>query len=184
MNRNPTTPDFFTVEEAAKVLRIGRGAAYTLARQWRTTEGQEGLPVITLGKDVAGSPSRPRAALWRPTGRQRWTARTGHLNQARADPQAEATAGGRPPPRHLKAQAPWQRLYFNPDPQGQGSLRPAFGTNTCFGDGSGGADFKVVIRSPEWRRRSRAATHFSRRSTSPSRFATASSRSLSGEPAP
>lgn len=25
------------------------------------------------------------------------------------------------------AQPPWQRLYFFPDPQGQGSLRPIFG---------------------------------------------------------
>ena len=54
-----TLPDFFTVEEAAQVLRIGRGAAYTLARQWRQTGGQEGLPVITLGKTLRV----PRAAL-------------------------------------------------------------------------------------------------------------------------
>ena len=54
-----TLPDFLTVEEAAKVLRIGRGAAYTLARQWRQTGGQSGLPVITLGKTLRV----PRAAL-------------------------------------------------------------------------------------------------------------------------
>ena len=54
-----TNPDFLTVEEAAQVLRIGRGAAYTLARQWRQTGGQEGLPVITLGKTLRV----PRAAL-------------------------------------------------------------------------------------------------------------------------
>ncbi len=60
MKRDPSTlPDFFTVEEAAQVLRIGRGAAYTLARQWRQTGGQEGLPVITLGKTLRV----PRAAL-------------------------------------------------------------------------------------------------------------------------
>jgi hypothetical protein len=35
---NGSVPDFFTVEEAAKVLRIGRGAAYALARQWRVTD--------------------------------------------------------------------------------------------------------------------------------------------------
>jgi hypothetical protein len=54
-----TLPDFLTVEEAAQVLRIGRGAAYTLARQLRQTGGQEGLPVITLGKTLRV----PRAAL-------------------------------------------------------------------------------------------------------------------------
>jgi len=60
MRRDPSAlPDFLTVEEAAKVLRIGRGAAYTLARQWRTTGGQEGLPVITLGQTLPD----PRAAL-------------------------------------------------------------------------------------------------------------------------
>ncbi|MGH8924183.1 MAG: helix-turn-helix domain-containing protein [Acidimicrobiia bacterium] len=60
MSRDTSTlPDFFTVEEAARVLRIGRGAAYTLARQWRQTGGQEGLPVIALGKTLRV----PRAAL-------------------------------------------------------------------------------------------------------------------------
>lgn len=53
MRRDTSTlPDFLTVEEAAKVLRIGRGAAYALARQWRITGGQEGLPVISLGKTL------------------------------------------------------------------------------------------------------------------------------------
>ena len=60
MRRDTSTlPDFLTVEEAAQVLRIGRGAAYTLARQWRQSGGQEGLPVITLGKTLRV----PRAAL-------------------------------------------------------------------------------------------------------------------------
>lgn len=62
MRQNTSTPpDFFTVEEAARVLRIGRGAAYTLARQWRATDGREGLPVISLGKTLRV----PRAALER-----------------------------------------------------------------------------------------------------------------------
>jgi excisionase family DNA binding protein len=54
-------PDVLTVEEAAKVLRIGRGAAYELARQWRATGGREGLPVVTLGRSLRV----PRAALRR-----------------------------------------------------------------------------------------------------------------------
>jgi hypothetical protein len=46
----PGPPDFFTVEEAARILRIGRTAAYELARKWRATEGRDGLPVVTFGR--------------------------------------------------------------------------------------------------------------------------------------
>ena len=42
-------PEVLTVEEAASVLRIGRGAAYELARQYRTSGGKTGLPVVELG---------------------------------------------------------------------------------------------------------------------------------------
>jgi len=52
-------PDVLTVEEAAKVLRIGRGAAYDLARRWRVTNGREGLPVVSFGRSLRV----PRAAL-------------------------------------------------------------------------------------------------------------------------
>ena len=38
-----------TIEEAAKVLRIGRTKAYALATEWRTTGGQSGLPVVDFG---------------------------------------------------------------------------------------------------------------------------------------
>jgi excisionase family DNA binding protein len=54
-------PEVLTVEEAAAVLRIGRGAAYELARQYRLTNGREGLPVVTLGRSLRV----PRAALRR-----------------------------------------------------------------------------------------------------------------------
>ena len=49
-------PDFLTVEEAARVLRIGRTAAYQQAHLWLDT-GSEGLPVIRVG----GSLRVPRA---------------------------------------------------------------------------------------------------------------------------
>lgn len=42
-------PDLLTVEEAAALLRIGRNQAYDLTRQWRTTNGQSGLPVVEFG---------------------------------------------------------------------------------------------------------------------------------------
>lgn len=40
--------DFLTVEEAARVLRIGRTAAYQQAHRWLET-GTEGLPVHWVG---------------------------------------------------------------------------------------------------------------------------------------
>ncbi len=54
-------PEVLTVEEAAQVLRIGRGAAYELARRWRVTGGREGLPVVRFGRSLRV----PRAALLR-----------------------------------------------------------------------------------------------------------------------
>ena len=42
-------PSLLTVEEAAQLLRIGRTKAYAMARQWRESGGQRGLPVLDLG---------------------------------------------------------------------------------------------------------------------------------------
>jgi hypothetical protein len=42
-------PPLLTVEEAAKVLRIGRTKAYALAQEWRATSGRSGLPVVDFG---------------------------------------------------------------------------------------------------------------------------------------
>lgn len=42
-------PDLLTVEEAARVLRIGRTKAYAMAVQWRRTHGKTGLPVVDFG---------------------------------------------------------------------------------------------------------------------------------------
>ncbi len=42
-------PPFLTVEEAGRLLRIGRTKAYELTREWRATGGRSGLPVIDLG---------------------------------------------------------------------------------------------------------------------------------------
>lgn len=54
-------PAVLTVEEAAAVLRIGRGAAYELARRFRETGGRDGLPVVAFGRTLRV----PRAALAR-----------------------------------------------------------------------------------------------------------------------
>ncbi len=53
------TPDFFTVEEAARILRIGRTAAYLAAKRFRETDGAEGLPCVA----IRGSLRVPRRRL-------------------------------------------------------------------------------------------------------------------------
>lgn len=45
-------PEVLTIEEAADVLRISRNSAYALAKLWRESGGQEGLPVIELGRNL------------------------------------------------------------------------------------------------------------------------------------
>ena len=45
-------PDVLTIDEAADVLRISRNQAYALAKQWRETGGEEGLPVVELGRNL------------------------------------------------------------------------------------------------------------------------------------
>lgn len=49
-NASSSSPTFLTVEEAAAVLRIGRTAAYLLARRWLDSGGAEGLPVVRFGR--------------------------------------------------------------------------------------------------------------------------------------
>lgn len=45
-------PDFLTVEEAARILRVGRSRAYELTQRWRATAGKEGIPVVQLGRQL------------------------------------------------------------------------------------------------------------------------------------
>ena len=52
-------PPFFTVEEAAEVVRIGRTLAYQLAARFEATNGADGLPVVRIGRLLRV----PRAAL-------------------------------------------------------------------------------------------------------------------------
>ena len=51
--------EVLTVDEAASILRISRNAAYALAREWRATGGQSGLPCFELGRCIRV----PRSAL-------------------------------------------------------------------------------------------------------------------------
>lgn len=54
-----SAPALYTVEEAAKLLRVGRTKAYALTREWRATGGRSGLPVVDFGNILRV----PRAAL-------------------------------------------------------------------------------------------------------------------------
>ena len=42
-------PDLLTIEEAARVLRIGRTKAYAMGQEWRVTDGQSGIKVKEFG---------------------------------------------------------------------------------------------------------------------------------------
>ncbi|MGH9015362.1 MAG: helix-turn-helix domain-containing protein [Acidimicrobiia bacterium] len=42
-------PDLLTMEEAARLARVGRTKAYSMAREWRATGGRSGLPVVDFG---------------------------------------------------------------------------------------------------------------------------------------
>ena len=52
-------PDLLTVEEVARVLRIGRTTAYQEVNRFTATGGAEGIPVIVVG----GQKRIPRARL-------------------------------------------------------------------------------------------------------------------------
>lgn len=52
-----------TVEQAAKVLGIGRRLAYELANRFEETGGAEGLPVIRLGRCLRVPKARLEAML-------------------------------------------------------------------------------------------------------------------------
>ena len=45
----PAPPELLTVEEASKVMRIGRQLAYDLANDYLASGGTQGLPVIRFG---------------------------------------------------------------------------------------------------------------------------------------
>jgi hypothetical protein len=45
----PAPPELLMVEEASKVMRIGRQLAYDLANDYLASGGTQGLPVIRFG---------------------------------------------------------------------------------------------------------------------------------------
>ena len=83
-------PLMLTVEDAARVLRIGRSHAYNLTKVYLTSGGTDGLPVLRLGDLLCV----PKAALHElvTTGRVVQLI-PAHANNATAD----ATASRKPP---------------------------------------------------------------------------------------
>ena len=51
-SRRSSPPDFFTVEEAAAILRLGRTSAYREARKYFATDGAEGMCAHRFGKQI------------------------------------------------------------------------------------------------------------------------------------
>lgn len=93
----PESPDFFTVEEAARILRVGRTAAYALTRMWRDSEGREGLPVVAFGRLLRV----PRAALEAITG--------GPITTSTARPELVPTPEPVPPRARVRSDLPRPR---------------------------------------------------------------------------
>lgn len=82
-------PDFFTIEEAAAVLRVGRTAAYRLANVHLAT-GENGLPCERVGHQLRV----PRYSLerllggpvtWPPPGKAKASTRASEVETARLD---------------------------------------------------------------------------------------------------
>ena len=50
MGASAFVPDFFTLPEAGRILRIGRNSAYKAATEFERTGGVSGLPFVRIGK--------------------------------------------------------------------------------------------------------------------------------------
>jgi hypothetical protein len=115
----PEPPDFFTIEEAARVLRIGRTAAYELARTWRQTEGREGLPVVAFGRLLRV----PRTALESLSGGPVSVPRPGRTPR-QCEPAVETEV--REPARRVRADVPRHKRRRHPRPRSVSSDQTQF----------------------------------------------------------
>lgn len=129
-NRESTgLPALVTVEEAAAALRIGRTKAYAMAREWRTTGGRAGLPVVDLGhvlrvplcqlEALIGGPlssvdvDRTKGRIAKPKGASKSQARPSTPPSTAATPATVPTTS----PRLRRRRAHQDQLdLFGPDP--------------------------------------------------------------------
>jgi hypothetical protein len=118
MPDSPGPPDFFTIEEAARILRIGRTAAYELARKWRATDGREGLPVVVFGRLLRV----PRAALEELSGGALATGSSVVAKKAKAPIVQPRSAPPPPLPAVAAHHRPRQHSRSRPIPNGQSTL--------------------------------------------------------------
>lgn len=95
-------PDFLTIEEAARVLRIGRTKAYAMGQEWRTTNGESGIKVREFGGQLRVPRAwleeqlgAPVVSIPEPPGRSQ---RNGHLPKRASTALAPATAPAPAPP--------------------------------------------------------------------------------------
>ena len=84
-------PIMLTVEDASRVLRIGRSKAYEMARQYTASGGTAGLPCLRLGDLLRV----PKFALHE-------YVTTGHIVQLIPQQVANATADATPPTKSVR----------------------------------------------------------------------------------
>ena len=81
-----------TVEEAARILRVGRTTGYKMAERWTKTGGEDGLPVIHVGRLL-----RVPTVLFEERFSLRVTSRTrGRIGSNRRQSTAPAVTGDEP----------------------------------------------------------------------------------------
>jgi hypothetical protein len=94
-------PDLLTVEEAARVLRIGRTAAYAQARLARETDGRAGIPNVAIGGQYRVPRGELEARIGRPI--------THIPSEARAHRVVEVAEGRVAPVQPLRSSRPPRR---------------------------------------------------------------------------
>jgi hypothetical protein len=104
-NDRTRPPDFLRVEEAARVLRIGRTTAYALASEFLDTDGASGLPVVRLGEQLRVPRLRLEQMLG---GTVTWPPTLRRVDEGESAPATQSTSTS---PRH------GQRLRTSPSDQ-------------------------------------------------------------------
>jgi hypothetical protein len=117
--RDARLPDLLTVEEAARLIRVGRTKAYAMAQEWRATGGRSGLPVVDFGHVLRV----PRRALEELIGAELTgplqsepQALSGCTEPPTPSPVIPPTDAPDRAPRRRRPQRPAQPALFDPPP--------------------------------------------------------------------